>query len=523
MRTKTPVHALCSILLTGLLAGCANNPVATATPQPAYWPDAEWRTSTPEEQGLDSAVILSMLQEIQSQDLHVHSVLIVRHGYLVTEAYYPPYTAELKHPGYSITKSVTSAMTGIAIHEGLITGVQQPVLDYFPEVAQTTKDELLPELTLEHLLTMSAGFNVATLPDMRNMDAGFDAARHVLTGSRLRDKPGETFFYDTGLPHVLSTIIQQTSGLTLEDYAKQKLFEPMGITDVFWEADPQGVSNGGTGLGLRPQDMARLGYLYLHNGEWNGEQLVPADWVHASTTLHMETKGLMDAAEDDGYGYYWWIDSWGGYSAHGFGGQYIYVLPAQDMVVVFTSGLSDADFPAPYELVKTYLLPAADSASALPPNPEADARLAAEITKIQDAEGLAGPVPAIAKQISGKTYRLTGSPPGGWPSEITFDFPGGDTYTESTLQGNGQLLTVTSGLKGAFYINHGGPDGQTLLAWRGYWRDEHTLVEEQNFDLNSDMAFFTVTFTFEENKLSATVESSTGAFPTLHGTGEMIE
>jgi CubicO group peptidase (beta-lactamase class C family) len=519
MHSKTRVSALlCVVLLTALLAGCAPSP-----PQPAYWPDAEWRTSTPEEQGLDSASILSMLREIQSRGLQVHSVLIVRHGFLVTEVYFPPYSAELKHPEYSITKSVTSAMTGIAINEGLITGVQQPVLDYFPDVARTTRDPHLPDLTIEHLLTMSAGFNIPTLPaDLRGKSASFDAARSVLN-NRLLDKPGETFFYDTGLPHVLSTIIQQTSGLTLEEYTRSHLFEPLGITDLSWEADPQGITIGGTGLSLRPEDMARLGYLYLHDGQWNGEQIVPAAWVRASTQLHMKTKGLMDAAEDDGYGYLWWIDSWGGYSAHGFAGQYVFVLPKQDMVVVFTSGLSEEDFPVPHELVTTYLLPAAKSAKALPPNAAADGQLAEEIRKIQDTKGATASLPEIAKQISGKTYRLAGGAGASWPREITFDFPGGDTYVNTILWSTGERDAITGGLDGVFRINHLGPDGQTLMAWRGTWRDTHTFVEEQNFDLKSDADFFTVAYTFDDNKVAITVDSATDSFPTLKAEGEIIE
>ena len=161
------------------------------------------------------------------------------------------------------------------------------------------------------------------------------------------------------MPHLLSAIIQKTTGSTLEAYARTKLFEPLGITDISWDADPQGITLGNTGLALRPRDMAKFGYLYLHRGQWDGEQLVPEEWVESATTKHIETKGLMNAAEDDGYGYLWWIDSFGGYSAHGYSGQYIFVLPDLDMVVVFTAGLEEADFPIPHELLKTYLIPAA--------------------------------------------------------------------------------------------------------------------------------------------------------------------
>jgi len=523
MRTKILVYTLICIILTGLMGGCVYTPVAPGAKQPSYWPDTEWRASTPEEQGLDSASILSMLQEIQKKDLNIHSVLVVRHGYLVTEVYFPPYTREIKHPLHSITKSVTSAMTGMAIQDNWIKSVQQNVLEYFPEIAKETKDTYLKDVTLEHLLTMSAGFNTTTLPDFTNKDASFDAAKYILTNSNVLDKPGETFFYDSGLPHVMSAIIQKTSGLTLEEYAQQNLFEPLGITDFSWEADPQGITTGNNGLTLRPQDMAKLGYLYLHNGQWQGKQIVPAKWVQASTTKHMETKGKMNAAEDDGYGYYWWIDSFGGYSAHGFGGQYIFVLPKLDMVVVFTGGLSDPNFPAPHQLVKTFLLPAAQSAGPLAANPQMDGQLTTEINNIQNAEKPAMPLPEIAKQISGKTYRLVGIPPVGWPTEITFTFSGGDTYSTSTLMANGETLTVTGGLKNVFYMNKLGPEGKALMPFRGYWQDERTFIEEQYFDLSSDIQFYTVTYIFDDKKVLVSVDSSMDYFPTLKGTGEIIE
>ena len=523
MRIKVFIYTLICIILTGLMGGCVYTPVAPAAEQPSYWPDTEWRTSTPEEQGIDSASILSMLHEIRQKDLNIHSVLVIRHGYLVTEVYFPPYTREIKHPVYSITKSVTSAMTGIAIKNGQIKSVRQNVLDFFPEIAMETKDKYLKDITVEHLLTMSAGFNTNTLPDFYNRDASFDSAKHILTYDSVLYKPGETFFYDSGLPHLMSAIIQKTSGQTLEAYAKTDLFEPLGITDYGWQSDPQGITTGNSGLILRPRDMAKLGYLYLHNGQWNGKQIVPAEWVQSSTTGHMETKGLMNAAEDDGYGYFWWIDSFGGYSAHGFGGQYIFVLPGLDVVVVFTGGIADPDFPVPHQLVKTYLLPAVQSAQPLAANPQMDDQLTTEIRNIQNTEKPAMPLPEIAKQISGKTYRLVGIPPPGWPTEITFTFSGDDTYTTSTLTSNGEILTVIGGLKNVFYMNKLGPEGKTIMPFRGYWSDERTFIEEQNFDLSSDIQFFTVTYIFDGKKVSVTVDSSMDYFPTLKGTGEIIE
>jgi CubicO group peptidase (beta-lactamase class C family) len=531
MHTKILIYTFISISLIVLISGCVGAPL-TASPDSAtivpsderhvYWPGDEWRVSSPEEQGIDSASILSMLQEIRQKDLNIHSILVIRHGYLVTEVYFPPYTREIKHPVYSITKSVSSAMTGIAIKNGQIKSIQQKVLDYFPEIAAETKDTYLKDITIEHLLTMSAGFNTNTMPDFYNKDASFDSTKQILTYNSVLDKPGKTFYYDSGLPHLMSAIIQKTSGLRLEEYAKTELFSPLGITDYGWQSDPQGITTGNSGLILRPFDMAKLGYLYLHNGQWNGKQIVPAEWVQASTTKHMETKGLMNAAEDDGYGYYWWIDSFGGFSAHGFGGQYIFVLPRLDMVVVFTGGMTDPDFPAPHRLLETYLLPAAQSAQPLADNPQSFNQLTAEIASIQTPVKPVAPLPEIAKQISGKEIRITGDKVGTWPERISFTFPGADTYTAKWVRPE-ETVTATGGLNNVFYLNKLGTAGERVIPLRGYWQDDHTFIEEQNFGLSSEIQFYTVTYSFEGKKIFITVVPSMDYFPPLHATGEIIE
>jgi hypothetical protein len=193
------------------------------------------------------------------------------------------------------------------------------------------------------------------------------------------------------------------------------------------------------------------------------------------------------------------------------------------MVVVFTSGMADSDFPAPHRLLKTYLLPAAQSAQPLAANPQLFNQLTAEVVGIQNTAKPVTPLPEIAKQISGKTYHLIGIPPEGWPTEITFTFSGDETYINSTLIPNGETLTVTGGLKNVFHINKVGPEGKMIMPFRGYWQDERTFIEEQNFDLSSDIQFYTVTYVFEGKKVSITVESSMDSFPTLKGTGEIIE
>lgn len=308
MRSKIFLYGLILALLASTGSGCASIPAQVK--EPVYWPDQNWRTSTPEEQGIDTSFILEMLREIQGTDLGIHSILIVRHGYLVTEFYFPPYQPDTRHPIYSITKSFTSAMVGKAIQDGYIQSIKQKAMDFFPDIAQEAEDPRLAEISLENLLTMSAGYNPNTMPELYGKDASFDTIQHILTYNSVLFQPGTSFYYDSGLPHLLSAIIQESAGITLQAYTEQELFKPLGIAEFTWTSDPRGITTGATGLALRPRDMAKFGYLYLHSGEWNGTQVLPKEWVETSTRVHIETKGLMNAAEDDGYGYLWWIDSW---------------------------------------------------------------------------------------------------------------------------------------------------------------------------------------------------------------------
>jgi CubicO group peptidase (beta-lactamase class C family) len=519
MRSKTIVCALALAFFASAICGC--RPTAR---QPDYWPAADWRTSTPEQQGLDASLILGMLNEIQSKKLGIDSILIVRHGYLVTEVYSPPYQQDTKHPIFSMTKSFTSAMVGKAIQAGAIPGTQQKVLELFPEIARDSQDAWAGQITIENLLTMSAGFNTTTMPNLYGKDASFDTVRHILTYDSVLQKPGTTFFYDSGLPHLLSAIVQQGTGMSLQAYTERELFQPLGITDSRWSADPAGITTGATGLALRPRDLAKFGYLYLHLGQWDGAQVVPKDWVTNSTRKHIETKGLMNAAEDDGYGYLWWIDSFGGYSAHGYGGQFIFVLPKLDMLIVFTGGLPEVQFPTPNQLVKTYLLPAAQSEQALPPNAPAVQALAERIQAIEQGEPTNAPVPQIAREISGKTYRILKVIPGS-SNEFKLTFSQGGTYQNETVWGD-QPFIVTGSLSQVYHLNQatfpGPPAVELLLPLRGRWQPDGTFVEEYMENLSTDIDIITQIYTFNGDRVTIDVSSRMGAI-TGQVTGEQIK
>ena len=387
------------IVVLSLVAGCAGpglvtppqtavtftpTPVPTLAPVPPsepYWPTQGWRTSTPEQQGMDSAQLVQMLDAVTARKLNIHSLLIVRHGYLVAEVYYDANSPTLKHELYSVTKSFTSALVGLAIQKGFIDSLNHPVLDFFADRQVANLDARKKAMTLEHLLTMSSGlewpesgssYTTTDNPYVRMMRSS-DWVQFVLDRP-MADQPGATFNYNSGSSHLLSAIVQKTTRQSTLAFAQEYLFKPLGITDLVWGTDASGLAVGGSDLRLTPRDMAKFGYLYLKGGVWEGRQIVPAEWVRASTTPHIRST---DAALD--YGYQWWIQPDGSFAAHGLGGQYIFVRPRQDLVVVFTSWLTGSDTEQPPALMDSFIVPAAQSALALPENPEAVAQLQARI------------------------------------------------------------------------------------------------------------------------------------------------
>jgi CubicO group peptidase (beta-lactamase class C family) len=368
----------CLLSLVVVAAGAAAPlPAYTAPPaQAQVWPTDGWRTSAPEEQGMDSEQLAALFDVIAARRAEIHSVLVVRNGALVAEAYAPPYTAETEHRLYSCTKSVTSALVGIAVGEGYIEGVDQPALGFFPDRTFDNIDEVKQAMTLEDLLTMRSGLD---WPD-ENMSLTYDLAVSrdwigFVLNRPMAAAPGTEFVYNNGVSHVLSAIVQAATGSSTLAFAQEQLFEPLGIVDHYtWETDPEGIANGGWGLFMVPRDMAKFGYLYLNEGEWDGEQIVPAEWVAASTREHVAS------GHHGGYGYQWWIfPDDGFYAAIGLEGQYILVAPSLSLVAVFTSGLQGAESDLPRLLFEEYVIPAAESTTPLPENPGGVAQLEAQI------------------------------------------------------------------------------------------------------------------------------------------------
>jgi CubicO group peptidase (beta-lactamase class C family) len=340
--------------------GITSTGAQTAEGECAAWPTQGWCTSTPEEQGMDAAVLDQMMQFVDEHDMAIDSVLVVRHGAIVFEEYRNGYDRSTPHHLQSATKSFSSMLIGIAMHQGLIADVDQKMVDLFPEHTIANMDARKGSITLEHLLTMSDGMDWHELDypynDARNtlgqMWSSRDAVQHVLDRPMARD-PGESWAYNSGTSILLGGIIEQVTGRDLLAFAREYLFEPIGIRSVYWQAAPGRHYYTDGGLYLTPRDMARFGYLMLHDGTWDGREIVSADWVAHSSTAHYQTNGQY------GYGYQWWILPDGsGYAATGHYEQRIFVLPEADMVVVFTADIPDDSSYRVDGLLYRFILPA---------------------------------------------------------------------------------------------------------------------------------------------------------------------
>jgi CubicO group peptidase (beta-lactamase class C family) len=374
---------------------------APSEPVTCGWPTGGWQTSTPEEQGIDSEILLEMFEYFPRNQLDhgMLSLLIIRNGCLVMEAYFHPYRADLRTDLWSCTKSVSSMLIGIALAQGHIESLEQPVLDFFPGETFQNVDEFKRSMNVKDLLTMRAGLDwpEAMYPydDQRNLVLRMidsDNWVHFVLDRRMIHEPGLYYEYNTGASHLLSAIIQQSTGVSTTVFAQETLFDPLGISDLDWLRDPQGIASGGHGLLLTPRDMAKLGYLYLRQGEWDGEQIVPAEWVKASIQPHTSMFSNVDSRYELAYGYQWWVlpdlnlyeaDSFG---AIGYQGQFIFVVPEKDIVVVLTQWDSRRGHINTLDSALWYLtrfaLYAAKSDTPLPPNPEGVTRLQAEIEAV---------------------------------------------------------------------------------------------------------------------------------------------
>jgi CubicO group peptidase (beta-lactamase class C family) len=337
--------------------------------EPVPWPTRDWPAASPEAVGLDPTALVALDKDIAAgQYGYIDGFLLIRHGRVAFErqyshdydklfigkgppgiynyydpAWHPFYKGTALHTMQSVSKSVTSALIGIATARGEIPDVNVRVMPYF-SAFKVPPDARRDRMLLWNVLTMTTGIKwdefTASYTDQGNNCAQMEATRdwiQYVLDQPMAAEPGSTFVYNSGATELLSYIIKKTTGKNADDYAREHLFGPLGIRQYFWKRTPLGLADTEGGLYLQPRDLAKLGYLYLHDGMWEGKQIVPATWVHQSTRATIDTHW-----QEREYGYQWWVlsrqsgSTYEAYAAIGYGGQYLIVIPQLDCIAVFT-------------------------------------------------------------------------------------------------------------------------------------------------------------------------------------------
>jgi len=319
--------------------------------------DEYWSNIYPEFVQMDSSVLDNMIYDVENHNYQVYSILIIKNGYIVKEWYYNPFDKDYIFRLYSVSKSVTSALIGIALDKGYIESLDEFVLDYFPDYEIANLNPQKQTITIWHLLTMTTGLDwpeYYPYEDYRNpyhdWKASEDHVGYVLNRTMIAT-PGTTFNYNTGASHLLTAILQRATNMSTIEFANQYLFEPLSIEKTLWLEDPQGVACGGDSLFLKPRDMAKIGYLFLNEGKWDGKRIISENWVKTSTSASVYLGLNLE------YGYQWWINPDNDlYRALGYGQQQINVYHTQNLIVVFTGNNLNFNFPA--YLLDNYILPA---------------------------------------------------------------------------------------------------------------------------------------------------------------------
>jgi CubicO group peptidase (beta-lactamase class C family) len=481
-------------------ANCAD---ASQTP----WPTREWQSSTPEAQGMDSAALARLLDDVGAyrQD----SLLIIRHGRIIVDAYYAPYAPNIRHDLRSVTKSFIGTLTAIEVQQGLLDSVDHPIVDLFPDKHIANVDDAKKTMTVQNLLDMTSGIDWkedAYTPDETAMQMykSPDITQFVLSRP-MSDPPGLHFYYNSGNPYVLSAIVTEKTGRDALDFARDELFKPLGVSSVRWrDADAQDVRDGGTGLYVAPRDMAKLGYLYLHQGSWDAQQIIPSSWVDRTK------QGPVTA--DDGFHYanLWWsLRERGAYMALGRHSQLIMVLPKQDVVAVMTGTAGKDREYYPLAWLIDGINDAIKSDSDLAPDADAQALLAKSIGKAATEQATpVRPAPELANAVSGRVYKFP-------DNEVHFDSSPTwkMSFATQRLDRPTSQLSGPLGLEGLFrkssLRNYG------IDAVKGNWLDDHTFVMERRILGHGETQ--TWTFAFHGKEVDLTFENTDGAKNELHG------
>ena len=293
--------------------------------------------ATPESQGVSSSAVHEWLSALKKLD-SAHSYMIVRHGHVISEGWWNPYSRDVRHKLFSLSKSFTSMAIGLAVEEKLLK-LDDKIPSFFPEHQSSSLDERFSRMTVRHLLTMSSGHKSCAM-DLMEKDPDGDYLRGFFRSSP-DFEPGSRFVYNSGATYMLSAIITKLTGQNLVDYLNPRLLHPLGIQNAFWDACPKGISLGGWGFYLATDEIAHFSQMLLQKGMWRGKQLVPAQYIEEASSFQIDNSMNENPDWKLGYGFQFWRSQHNSYRADGAFGQYGIIMPEQDMIIAMTSGMSN--------------------------------------------------------------------------------------------------------------------------------------------------------------------------------------
>jgi CubicO group peptidase (beta-lactamase class C family) len=474
------------------------------------FPTGAWKTASPESQGLDSGVLAEALDYVRAKGIPAHSLLIVRNGAIVLDAYFYPYQGLEVHDVASVTKSFTSAAVGIAIEKRFLKGVDENVLSILP-LRPSGSDGRKESLTIRHLLTMTSGLDCDTQGGEKALTAmrrSKDWTAFALA-LPMRADPGSRFAYCSCNNHLLSSLVTAATGESLLQFAEKNLFQAIGIRHVIWPSDPNGRTHGWGDLHLHPHDMARFGFLYLHHGKWGDAQVIPENWVRESSRPSVTVR------QGVGYGYSWWINTAQPliFEAVGRGGQRISVLPKENIVVVFTGGGSDTDQIAPF------LFRAIRSDTAIPENPASQQRLRQALLRssnpIPEARNVS--MPQLARRTSGVTFSLSSNPLD--LRSIQFDFSNRNEATV-TLRFDDAKWIAPVGLDGKRRFASVGPHGLPVASVGRWVSDSEFLLD---LDTVANVNHFVFNVRFHAERVHLRMNETTGEMKDVEVEGVVVK
>ncbi len=504
MKTSTPLKRKPQNLGIFLLLGILTFALCSCTNTPArdFWPTQGWQTASPESLGFNSEKLAVAINTMKANGTPIHSLTIIRHGRILLDVYFYPYDRATLHDVASVTKSITTTLIGIAADKELL-DLDAPIVSFFPERTIANLDDWKKQITVRDLSSMSSGLDCyrdgEEEPTLQQMKASQDWVQFTLDLKTIHE-PGKVWDYCSPGMHLLSAILTKATGISALEFAQQNLFTPLGIMEVNWPADSAGFNDGWGDLALYPRDMAKIGYLWLNNGMWDGQQIVSKQWVESSI------EPLLQAGNGDDYGYGWWInqDDIFSYRASGRKGQEIQVVPAFDVVIVKTGGGFD---PSQVDqFIEGSVGDLEHGGSALPENLKAQELLNEAIASVGQAPKaeVVPPLPEIAHEISGKRFAGEANTLIEY-AILTFDEPN-QMQLELKISNEPEPRLAMVGLDGLYRDSVQG----RIVKARGEWVDEQTFVIEYNEGPGLDLMLLRMRFESNQVKLEIAGESWVG-------------